>query len=337
MEYSKLAMGQVVGVTSGIIPVVLPFIPNVVELNNFTASTTPANTGVVRTYWTSDMAQASAIQYVFNATPVLTTQTTTTGGISTFSAGTPQLQAAKTGTGISQATPAVVTITGHGYSTGDVVLLTKTTGMLQVAGQYYVITRTGANTFTIDIDSSGFAAAATNVVGQKVVAPYLYFPGDNVITAISTGATTTVTTATNHNYVVGQQIGFSIPSAWGTTSALSRGLGLYTPQYFFVSSVGSATQFTFAFNSTGLTFAYPTSATAAAGLTFPQVVAIGDNNTGALPAGVSFPPPTTINGPTIAGAFQANTRQGFIIGNTSSGTTSDVILWTAYAMDLVSS
>lgn len=335
MEYSKLASGKVTGITGGIIPVILPFLPNIVEIYNFTASTTPANTKVAHTWWSSAMAQGSAIQSVFNATPVATTQTTLTGGISTFTAGAAgQYGTIFTISSITQASPAVVTTSApHGYVTGDVVLIYATTGMLQVGGVHYKVTVTGATTFTIDVDASAFAAAATAGFAKKVLYPYLYFPGENIITALTRGVTTTVTTAANHNYVVGQQVAFHIQPAFGT-SEISEGRGLYNPLSGFVTSITSATIFVCNVDSSAATaFAYPTSAVYAAGVSPARVVAIGDNNLGPLLAGTLFPPPTTINALTIAGAFQNNTRQGFIIGNTSSGTTEDVLYWTAYGMD----
>lgn len=347
MEYSKLACGKVTGVTSGIIPVVLPFVPNVVELNNFTASTTPSSGNVVRTYWTSDMAQASAIQYVFNATPVLTTQTTTTGGISTFSAGYPQLGSTKTVGAITKANPAVVTVTGHGYSTGDVVIFsglfeTATTGMPQICSMPFVITVTDANTFTIpwNTNQSNYTAIDGSATGsptvRKVLYPYLYFPGVSIISGITLSSTTTVTTTSNHNLVVGSQVAFSISSPWGTTqlSGTSSSQANFGQELTgFVTVVNSATSVTIGLNTSSGYTAFssnPTVAQAIAGLTPPQMRAVGDNNTGFV---TNTYLPTTINAQAIGGAFQNNTRQGFIIGNTSSGTTSDVILWTAYAMD----
>ncbi|HEX5553448.1 MAG TPA: hypothetical protein VFX43_09390 [Chitinophagaceae bacterium] len=346
MEYSKLASGKVTGVTGGIIPVNLPFIPNVVELNNFTASTTPASGGVVRTYWTSDMAQASAIQYVFNATPVLTTQTTTTGGISTFSAGAPLLGSTQQIVSITKANPAVVTVTSHGYSTGDVVIMTglfqsTTTGMPQIASMPFVITVTGTDTFTIpwNTNQSNYTALSGSPTGalvRKVLYPYLYFPGVKVISAITTGSTTTIDTTSNHNLVVGNEVAFSISSPWGTTqlSGTSSSIANYGQELTgYVTAVNSATEVVVGIDTSSGYTAFnsnPTVAQAIAGLTPPQMRTIGDNNTGSATNAYL---PTTINGPSIGGAFQNNTRQGFIIGNTSSGTTSDVILWTAYAMD----
>ena len=92
------------------------------------------------------------------------------------------------------------------------------------------------------------------------------------------------------------------------------------------------------------------------GLSFPQVVAVGDVNTGGAvisSGSVLYPPPYTvqigttqtnsINGPAIQGAFFNNSRQGFVIGagaltglasTVLVGASSDVIYWRAYLSDL---
>lgn len=351
MEYSKLASGQVTGVTGGIIPVYLPFLPNYVQLDNYTSAVTPTNGEVLQTIWHSDMAQDSAIQLVFNATPVLTSQVQTSGGISTFTAGYPQLGSSIAISGITKASAAVVTATGnHGLSTGDVVIMTglaqsSTTGMQQIAGIPFTITVTGATTFTIPFNTnqSNFTALSGSPAGaviRKVLYPYLYFPGINFISAISTGSTTAISTTTNHNLVVGQEVAFRIPSTFGTVQ-LNTPTSIGQPVYGFVTTVNSATQVTVNINSSAFTafVSNQTVAQALAGLTWAQMAAVGDRNTGIVtdsntPNYSSTLPNNSIWAPTIGGAFQNNTRQGFLIGINCSGVTSDAIYWRAYAHDL---
>lgn len=238
---------------------------------------------------------------------------------------------------VTQANPANITVTGHGYSTGDTVWVYGTTGMLQISGVPYVITVVDANNFTIPVNSSGFAAAATAGNVKKFLFPDLYIPELCVITGVATGTTTVITTNINHNFVVGQEVGFIIPSAWGMTQ-LDSNVYLqsnFQPQQAYVTAV-TANTLTVNINSTGFTaFSYPTSATAALGLTFPQVYAIGDQNTGySLTSSGLVPFLGVTNGVIgIPGAFVANTRQGVIVG-TGNGTevihaTSDVIRWRA--------
>lgn len=55
---------------------------------------------------------------------------------------------------ITQANPAVVTATAHGFSTGDLVLLESVTGMTEVNGNTYQITVLGVDTFELDNTNS---------------------------------------------------------------------------------------------------------------------------------------------------------------------------------------
>jgi hypothetical protein len=66
------------------------------------------------------------------------------------------LQATKSITGATNATPIAITCTAHGYSTGDTVVVTSVAGNTNANGTWE-ITSTGANTFTLD-GSAGNAA-----------------------------------------------------------------------------------------------------------------------------------------------------------------------------------
>lgn len=67
--------------------------------------------------------------------------------------------ALKATTGITAATQGVVTSTGHGLAVGDVVVFQDIVGMTQLNKRIAVVVAVGdANTFTIDIDTSGFSA-----------------------------------------------------------------------------------------------------------------------------------------------------------------------------------
>jgi hypothetical protein len=69
------------------------------------------------------------------------------------------IAAEKTVTGASQANPCVITIAGHGYATGDVVMLTSLGGMTQLNDKLYKVTVLTADTFSLDsINSTGYTA-----------------------------------------------------------------------------------------------------------------------------------------------------------------------------------
>lgn len=60
---------------------------------------------------------------------------------------------------VTQANPAEVTCAGHGFSTGDEIIISGVEGMSDLNGNRYTITVTGDDTFTLDgVDSTGFDA-----------------------------------------------------------------------------------------------------------------------------------------------------------------------------------
>lgn len=334
MEYNRFHQGTVTSL-GGATPVILPFLPNWITILNSTR--TSAASGVNQASWQETMGQGAAFVNTVGVPSVITT-----GGFSTFYAGLSlQYGPVVNISTITAANPAVVTTaTAHGLVTGNVVIFqsliqSATTGMQQLASIPFVVTVTGTTTFTIPYNTSlgaftaynsGTATAQATV--KQVLYPTLYFPSMKFISAITLGATTTVTTTTPHNYVVGQQVAFRIPSLWGTTqlNSLPNTVIPGSPLYGFVIAVPSTTSVVVNINSTGYTAFTTPAVSQLTGLSFPQIVAVGDNNTGSLLFGFSS---LTINGPTISGAFQNNTSQGFIIGPSIAGTAADTIYWQA--------
>ncbi len=365
-EYSKLAKGSFT--STGATKVInLPFQPDYVEIINVSvANSAPTANGVFSAKWWSDFGQGKAVEEVYNSSspPALTADTVTTNGISTFAAGLAfQFGPKQQIVSATAANPVVFTVTGHGYSTGDIVQFqglyqTGTTGMPQIAGMPFVITVIDVNTFSIAWDGSGsnYTALSGSPVGafvQKILYPYLYAPGVSFISAISLGNTTTITTTSPNNYVLGQEVAFRIPAVWGTAQ-LNPNSNVLIPGstvYGIVSSITNSTTFVVNINSSAYTaFNVNQPVSSVPGLTFPQVVAAGDLNTGGVQysGGNLYPSPivngnSTINGPAIQGAFVNNTSQGFVIGvgaggnQTASvlvGSPGDLISWRAIYHDL---
>jgi len=369
-EYNKLAHGTFT--STGKAKVInLPFTPGRIEMWNYTSAfTMPTANLVTYAMWDIAMGNGFAIENVYNSTPVLVGDTVTTGGFSTFSGGlSQQFGAKKQVIGITKASAARINVTAHGYSVGDTVILgglaqSGTTGMNQISGiPFTIVTVSDSSHFDVNwnTNQSNFTAISGSPTGayvMKVLYPFLYLPEDNVVSAITTGSTTTIQTTMYHNFVVGQEIAFRIPSAYGTTqlNSLPNVLIPGSPIYGYVTSITDNWTFVCSINSTGYT-AFNTNQPYAnySGLQFPQVVAVGDINSGGWPYSATsalYPSPSfptssgganTINGPAIQGAFVNNTSQGFIIGTgagtnqTSSvlvGANADVIYWAAFAHDL---
>ena len=101
------------------------------------------------------------------------------------------------------------------------------------------------------------------------IMPQYFQPSRFVITALSYGLSTTVTTSVNHNYVIGQEIRLLIPFTYGA-NPLNEQSGI-------VTSLPSANQVVVNINSLNAN-AFVSSPSY--GPTKPQIVAIGDVNTG---------------------------------------------------------
>lgn len=367
-EYSRLASGTFTTAASPVAQVIyLPFQPQEVKLKNLTAYVSPAQYSLTSAFYSSFPATAvTAMEYLSAASApwLIAADSTATTGISTFAAGLSLQYGAQIQiSGITKASPAVVTTgSAHGYATGDTVLFqglyqSATTGMAQICAIPFVITVTGATTFTIpwNTNQSNFTAISGSPTGayvMKVLYPFLYAPGQGWVSAITTGSTTTVTTTCAHNFVVGQEIGFLIPNAYGTTqlNTLPNLIIPGNPLYYIVTSVTSSTVFVCSANTSGATAFNSNQTIASVPTSQPaQVFAIGTYNTGSLQysGGKLYPSPvingaSTINGPAIVGSFVTNTRQGFVV-NTAVGavqssalllTASSVYVWEATYFDI---
>jgi hypothetical protein len=362
-EYSRLAKG--IFTSTGFANYVnLPFTPDYVEFINETVNATPRANGIVSASWDNHDAQGTALVNLFNGTTVYTTDSIATNGISTFAAGLsfqygPTQQVVSSTKGF----PTTFTVTAHGYANGDTVIFsglyqTPTTGMPQMASIPFVISAVTTNTFQVAWESGGsnYTALSGSPVGatvKKVLYPFLYQPGDNVVAlAYSAGAITVVVTAGVNNFVVGQEIAFRIPQNWGMygLNSLPNNIIPGSPIYGYVTTVVNSNTFYCNINSS--TFA-PYNAnqpvSSVPGLNIPQVLAAGDINSGGWPytGGALYPSPVingfpTINGPAIQGAFVNNTSAGFIIGAGTGvldpsavlvGLSGDVIRWRAFLHD----
>ncbi len=275
----------------------LPFVPDLIEIwvqGNSAGSVweSVANPGPVKyAFWQSGMASGSALTVRnTNGAATDTSDFISVGGFIPVVSAANSLGVAQAGSGITNATPAVMTLTNSNvYQTGDVVLLESTTGALQFSGVPWSVVSTGATTYNLGItgnafDAAAFAAAATNVVTKKVnfptaFNPYLSYirnitvvggtvPGASsvVVPSGSTGVTTTYP----HGLAVNQVVRLIVPSPWGSTQLNGlQGIVTQVPDSItFIVSIDS---------SAASAFAFPLTAQAGAGVTWPQVVVIGED------------------------------------------------------------
>src|SRR6185369_6304531 len=381
-EYSRMVKGYYT-VTGGVLGVsapnakiiALPFTPDFFELRNLTQQATPATHSIPYAWWdanvtvTSTTVRDTFVQVNSSATAITYDSVVVGGGISTFTAGNiMQLGARKQVVSITKANPAVVTVTAHGLSSGDVVVFqglnqSATTGMPLLEQIHFTVTVVDANSFTIpwNTNQSEYTALSGSPSGaymRKVLYPYLYAPGQCVISGITLGTTTTIDTASAHNFVVGQEVAFRIPNDFGTVelNSLPNSTTPGSPIYGYVIAVTDYNTFVVNINSSNYSaFTNNVAFNEVPGTSFPQVVAVGDVNTGGVQissGSVLYPHPytvpigtsrvNTINGPAIQGSFINNSQQGFIVGvgasvnDTSSwvgGSAGDIMEFRAYLHD----
>ena len=381
-EYSRMAKGSfTASSTSQVIN--LPFAPDYVEVMNYTNyAAAIVDNNVTRAFWDSRLvvgANNPTMIEMYNATALIT-DVIASNGISVFSKGLslqygPVVQhTANTDFAISKASPAVITVSGagildHGLETGDVVVFsnlaqTSTTGMNQICGIPLMVTRTAATTFTVNWNTNQTnytafnSSTSTGLVGsyKKVLNPDIYLPQAVVVSGVTVGATTTISTAMQHNIQVGQEVAIRVPSVWGTTqlNSLPNAVIPGSPVYGYVVSVTNLQNFVVNINSIGYTAFNSNQPFLSAGRSFAQVVPVGDINSGGVQISAGsqlYPSPlysyatyndsSTINGPAIIGSFVNNSRQGFVIGGglaTTKATAhimaaNDVVLWKAYLHD----
>ena len=158
---------------------------------------------------------------------------------------------------------------------GSVVRLFNTTGALQLAGMDYT---TGGSvpvtSFNLVNVATAPGSAGTGGSFMVVGSDGRYAPRTRYITGISNALQAVVALSVTHNYTVGQKVRIKLPTVNGVAQ---YGMGALNNQLVTIVAVGAAyggttNTITINYNTLGLpAFAYPASALAATGVSFPLV------------------------------------------------------------------
>lgn len=306
-------------------------------------TTSSAGVGIMYEWYNNITPTAGAIEWskASGSSNAVNVTNITTGGFTYYTA-FPTPGPAKVGTAITNANPAVASITAHGFQNGQKVILTNTTGMLQIAGMQFTVDNVSANAFNLDgLNASGFAAAATAVTARAIAPFQPVEPESLFITAISQATSAVCTTSIYHQYVVGQEVRFSVPSSFGMTQI--NGLtGIITA----VGQTGGPSlatynnQFTVNINSSGFSaFAFPASTSVPTTALFATVAPAGQSTTNSVLASQNVLIPNQQTGynftyaPFHSGMFLPLM---FLPSGTNSpaGAASDQIVWQAFKMEV---
>lgn len=181
--------------------------------------------------------------------------------------------------GITNAAPPVVT-SGTLYPVGSIIRLFNTTSALQLSGMDYEVTVSGAGTMTLGMVATAPGSAATANSLRFVAPSTRFYPQSRYITGI-VASTIDATQAcialsVTHGFTVGQQVRIVLPAAYGMTQ-IDNQLVTITAIGEAFGGAGTTNTIRVNINIAGFTaFAYPTSAIAAVGVNFPQVVPVGE-------------------------------------------------------------
>lgn len=178
---------------------------------------------------------------------------------------------------ITNADPPVVSSAATtGLSNGNIVRIYNSTTAKQLNGYDFTIANLSANTSfeLIFMTAPGSVGGTGNY--RKIPFDLNWYPRRRLITGItSSGTSTVVQMSVTHTYVVGEKVQFKIPSSYGMTE-LNNLVGTITAINTTADTNGNT--ITVDIDSSGFTaFSFPSSATAALGVTPAQVVPVGES------------------------------------------------------------
>lgn len=364
-EYSRLAQGTVTTL-NGPTPVYLPFVPDYVSYTVPGLYTSSAADQNIMGFWCEFMAPSDGIGEFTSPSSNLATQSLYPGGISPIINGTAYTLGSPIQiSSVAKGSPTVITTSSpHGLTLQDTVILSglyqSPGGMPQICGIPFglIVSIPSTTSFEISWDTSGsnYTAITMVVPGayvRQVLGTDVFTPNVTYISSLTPlGDQTLVVTPTPHNMYAGQEVAFRIPPEWGAYqfNSLSNKKIPGAPKYAVVTSVTAPNNLLVNVNSQSFEpFTVNVPVSQVPGLTWPQLVAVGDYNMGSVypptgQGGQLYPSPIvnsydgypTQNGPAVSGAFINNTSQGFLIGNTivSNMPASSVIFYDARKHDL---
>lgn len=238
-----------------------------------------------------------------------------------------EAQSANAITGITAASPAVVTQTNT-YIEGDILQFYSTTGMLQIAGMNFQISSVSGAGYTLTgLRAAGFAAPATAGYTRRISKMLAVDPQFLYVTEITKATQAVVRTSVDPTqyYVVGMKVHFSVPYSFGMyemNQLTGKIVSMSSANYTMTVDIDS---------SAFTTFAFPASSASPTAQLFATVAPAG--------ASTQFDPVTNVQTgydfqfqPFRTGQF---TPYMYLAAGSQSpaGASSDVIDWIAYKLE----
>lgn len=218
--------------------------------------------------------------------------------------------------------PIVATGNTAGLVAGDIVRLFGVVNGAQYSGLDFTIDTVVLNTsYRLPFMPAGIA---NTLAGTFRKIPYnpIYYPRSRYISSITQATQAVVKLTVTHGYKVGQVVSFIVPQV--ANSATTYGMTEINGLQGTILAIDTTNNtITVDIDSSGFTaFALPTTAEAAAGYTFAQVVPVGQNTAESLNAGVDILSDATVNEALVGIQLIAG-------ANSPAGALNDVIYYVA--------
>ena len=240
----------------------------------------------------------------------------------------PAPQAALTGTTITNASPAVATVTNT-YSEGDTVVIYNSVGMQQISGMTFTISTVSGSGFTLlGLNTPGSAATSFKVRRVNQFTPVE--PSFLYVTAVTQAVGAQVTVSQANSVYLGQKLEFTVPGSYGMVQLNNFNQPQSKP--IVVTSIVDAYNFTINIDTTNYTaFALPASSGSPTTQLFATVAPAGQstqyNPITGVQTGYNFNQIPFHSGVFVPYMYLPSGAQA------PGGSAGDVIVWQAYKME----
>ena len=279
--------------------------PDFILLKSLTGWGEASDAQAIEWWWEKTLAQGTAkgvLQSSEGSTPQLPAMTSyaiTANGIRSYNTANPPTYAALATTAIDKTTYVALMADTGTIQVGDWVRPYATTGMLQIAGYPFQVTAVTANTsITLGYMATGGEVQAADATGGNFIkyVPNRMYPRESWIASVSQATQAVVYFTGKNDYTPGENLSFRVPSAYGM-----RQLNNVTARVLSVTNSATESSVTLDLDTTAYTaFAFPTSATALAGVS--PAVAV-PSSSGVIPASGSATSPQIPVGTNLSDAF----------------------------------
>lgn len=339
---------------SSVINVPTGFLPSKIIITNETqwGATGTGNENIQQLFWDSTNTSNTNITFINAAGTALVPSQLTSNGISLYdghAASPTQLVLGPkiSGTSITKASGTFTVSSTATLFPGATILVTNRASATTLAstdpalgGMFFTVNTVpgGGTTFTIAnsgnwLNTASFTGGSENFNVQLVTTPSLYYPYNAQIVFISAANPMVVTTSTNTNLTIGQQVKLKVPKYFAMTQAdgLSGVVTAVSGNQVTIGGIDSSAFTAFAWNN-------GTAGTSSVPYTPATLIPMG-----AGPTTQSGPPTVTYQADLLDDATDNQAFQGFSIGTsitqasaagTVGVTANDVLSWTAWRADL---